>query len=61
MHGRAGTDDGELLLEAKEVDDGAIRLVPRGAPAWTPSLLAGGLVGNGYGGGEQILALATPT
>ena len=42
MHSRAGADYGELLLEAKEVDDSAIGLMPRGTAARTPALLAGG-------------------
>ena len=37
-----GADYGELLLEAKEVDNSAIGLMPRGTAARTPALLAGG-------------------
>ena len=35
-------DYGELLLEAKEVDDSAIGLMLHGTAARTPALLAGG-------------------
>ena len=47
MHSRAGADYGELLLEAKEVDDSANGLMPRGTAARLDQ--------RWLGGGEQIL------
>jgi hypothetical protein len=59
MYRHPSGDDGELLGEADEIDDRAIRLVPLRSPTWSPALLAGGLVGNGESGGEQILIRLT--
>jgi len=59
MNRRASGHDGELLVKADEVDNRAVSFVPLGATAWTPALLAGGLIGNGEGGGEKILYWTT--
>jgi hypothetical protein len=55
MHLCASGDDSKLLLEADEADPRAVCLTPCGPATWTLALLAGGLVGNGEGGGEQVL------
>jgi hypothetical protein len=46
------TDNGELLLEADEMDFIAIRLDPPRSPVRSPTLFAGGSVSERNGGGE---------
>ena len=56
--GCASGDD-ELLLETDEKNGRAIWLVPLCSPIRAPALLAGGFIGNGEGGGEQVLDCVT--
>src|SRR5262245_40068621 len=48
------SDDGELLLEAEEMNCIAIRLEPARPPMREPTLLASSLVSEADGSGEQI-------
>jgi hypothetical protein len=45
----------ELLLKADEIDSCAVGLEPCRSTALAPALLAGGLIGDGDGDGEQVL------
>jgi hypothetical protein len=55
MHLRASGDGGKLFLETDEANHRAVSFEPCSSPARTPTPVAGGLIGNGEGGGEQIL------
>ena len=59
MDGLTGLHGRKLLDQTDEEDLCTVRLQPISPTAWTPALLAGGLIGNGDGGGEQILNCIT--
>jgi len=39
-------EDGEPLLEAQEIYNRSVKLIPCGSATWSPALLAGGLIGD---------------
>ena len=55
----ASRHSGKLFLEADEANHRSVCFEPRGSATWAPAILAGGLIGNGDGSGEQVLDYAT--
>ena len=55
----ASRHSGKLFLEADEANHRSVCFEPRGSATWGPTILAGGLIGNGDGSGEQVLDYAT--
>jgi hypothetical protein len=56
MHRHASGHDGKLLSEADEIETVAPSGLRHAArPHGPPALFAGGLIGNGEGGGEKVL------
>jgi hypothetical protein len=55
MRVRTSENDDELLLEADEIDNRAVRFVPLTPSARSPALLAGGFIGKGDVGDEKTL------